>query len=804
MIEAQVLTARQPARKTGKTPRTRKPSHMSLEDWQVALRREFGREQNFRLKNLGDDPVFSDFQVANPQTQRSYRVAVRGSRLGDNYCSCPDFAVNTLGTCKHIEFVLAKLERRSAARTALAKGFQPPYSEIYLRYGAQRQVVFRLGTDGTPELRERASKFFDGNGVLRPEAYGTLEAFLKAGTGHHEVRCYEDALAFVAQVRDQARLAQRVDAAFPRGIDSSAFDKLLKVSLYPYQREGALFAARAGRVLIADEMGLGKTIQAIAAVEIWARLAGVERVLIIAPTSLKHQWKQEIAKFASRGLEVIEGLTDRRRAGYAAASFYKIANYDVIHRDLEMIRQWSPDVVILDEAQRIKNWKTRAAQTVKQLASQFAIVLTGTPLENRLEELHSIVEFVDRFRLGPAFRFLAEHQHADETGRVVGYRNLNRISQTLEPILIRRTKNEVLKELPGRLEKHFFVPMTPQQWQQHEENREIVARIVQKWRRYGFLSDSDQKRLTCALQYMRMSCNSTYLIDRETDFGVKADEITTLLGEWLEQRDTKAVVFSQWLRSHELLAPRLQKRDFEFVLFHGGVPGPKRADLVQRFREDPRCRVFLSTDAGGVGLNLQHASAVINVDQPWNPAILEQRIGRVHRLGQRRPVQVAHFVSEGTIEHGMLDVLKFKKSLFAGVLDGGAQEVFLGGTRLKKFMDSVEKATQSIPAAPPESAAGVSDADAAQPPDDEERAAPTAAQPPVLTGLDGLLAAGRNFLDNLERALKPAAAGGPPPGDNPLVERDPKTGQTYLKLPMPSQETLATLTTVLRALSGAK
>ena len=129
------------------------------------------------------------------------------------------------------------------------------------------------------------------------------------------------------------------------------------------------------------------------------------------------------------------------------------------------------------------------------------------------------------------------------------------------------------------------------------------------------------------------------------------------------------------------------------------IPGNKRKDVIQQFKEDDRCRAFLSTDAGGVGLNLQNASAVINMDIPWNPAVLDQRIGRVHRLGQHRPVRVVNFVSQGTIEHGMLSLLSFKKSLFAGILEDGQDEVFLGGTRLKRFMDSVEKTTSAVPAA---------------------------------------------------------------------------------------------------------
>ena len=199
-----------------------------------------------------------------------------------------------------------------------------------------------------------------------------------------------------------------------------------------------------------------------------------------------------------------------------------------------------------------------------------------------------------------------------------------------------------------------------------------------------------------ALQNMRMSCDSTYLLDHETDYGVKADELVTLLDEVLERPGTKVVIFSQWLRMHELLVRRLNKKPFGHVLFHGGLDGSERKALIERFRHDDNCRAFLSTDAGGVGLNLQHASVVVNMDLPWNPAVLEQRIGRVHRLGQRQPVQVVNFVAQGTIEEGMLSVLKFKKSLFAGVLDGGERDVFLGGSRLTRFMETVEKTTAAI------------------------------------------------------------------------------------------------------------
>jgi len=771
---------------------------MSLETWRRELRRQFGREQRFTLKNTGTERVFSDFQVSNPHNASTYHVAIRGAQPGDNYCNCADFATNALGTCKHIEFVLGRLERQRGTRAALEQGFEPSYSEIVLQYGAKREVRFRPGTECPRGLATLAAKYFDAERTLRARACATFESFLsEAATFEHDLRCYEDVLGFVAEVRDRQQREQRIGEVFPRGARDPGFRKLIKGELYDYQREGALFASRAGRCLIGDEMGLGKTIQAIAAAEIMARHFGVERVLVVCPTSLKHQWEREIARFTDRRATVVGGLRGRREQHYAAAdSFFKITNYDTVHSDLDLIESWSPDLVILDEAQRIKNWNTRTARSVKRISSPHAIVLTGTPLENRLEELMSIVEFVDRHRLGPTFRFLADHQVRDEHDKVVGYRHLDGIGKSLEPILIRRTKKQVLNQLPERLDKNFFVPMTPQQRTHHEENREVVAKIVAKWRRYKFLSEGDQRRLMIALQNMRMSCDSTYLLDHETDFGVKADELATLLDEVLEQPGSKVVVFSQWLRMHELLVRRMKKKRFDHVLFHGGVDGAQRRTLVDRFREDDRCRVFLATDAGGVGLNLQHASVVVNMDLPWNPAVLEQRIGRVHRLGQRQPVRVVNFIAEGTIEEGMLSVLAFKKSLFAGVLDGGESEVFLGGSRLTRFMETVEKTTGAMagPLVEDRREARVAEPDVEVEPrpfgSPSRRAGVAQGRPAPEAAPDGwatLVQTGLTLLDQLAAASRPssdARAG------LRFVQRDPDTGEDYLKIPLPSPEVL--------------
>jgi hypothetical protein len=362
-----------------KVSRTLAPAGMSLEEWQTQLRRQFGREQKFTFKNVGGARAFSDFLVTNPASRRTYRVTVRGTALGDNTCSCPDFATNTLGTCKHIEFTLAKLERSRTAAPELKAGYRPPHGEVFLRYGSQRRVCYRAPAEDNRPLAKVAAKFFDPSGVLKPEAAPQFDEFLTAATEHDpELRVGDEVLGFLAELRDAGERGAKVAAAFPDGVRSQALDGILKVSLYDYQREGVLFAARAGRCLIGDEMGLGKTAQAIAAAEVMARLYGVERVLVVCPTSLKHQWKNEVKRFTGRDVRVIEGLKPKRTEGFAdPAPFFKVTNYDTVHADLDAIAAWGPDLVILDEAQRIKNWATRAARSVKLIRSPYAVVLSN-------------------------------------------------------------------------------------------------------------------------------------------------------------------------------------------------------------------------------------------------------------------------------------------------------------------------------------------------------------------------------------------------------------------------------------------
>jgi superfamily II DNA/RNA helicase len=282
----------------------------------------------------------------------------------------------------------------------------------------------------------------------------------------------------------------------------------------------------------------------------------------------------------------------------------------------------------------------------------------------------------------------------------------------------------------------------------------------------------------------------------------------------LEDPQAKAVVFSQWIGMHDMIARRLDQRKIGYVMFNGSVPAEKRKALIEQFRNDSTCRVFLSTDAGGVGLNLQHAATVVNMDLPWNPAVMEQRIARVHRMGQQRSVQVVNFVAQGTIEESMLSLLGFKRALFAGVLDGGNAEVSLGGSRLSRFMEGVEKVAgntgapqmQETPsAAESETVATQSDAlrdalsDAPSDAPDAQHGDEAVAEPANVAAGDALsqlINAGLNLLTEI---TAPKADG---KTASSLLELDEQTGRSYLRLPVPDPAVLTKLTALTAALAG--
>lgn len=641
---------------------------------EIEQRRRRAVEEAFAIEPLEPrQGLFGTFRVRS-ENAGEYDVEIRSLTDRLNSCGCPDHRVTGLGTCKHVEAVLADLKTDGGFERAARDGARRV--EIFLgNTTGEPQVQVRWPRRAHPELRDLIDSFFSTDGVLLADPGAAIPALARRLETapieqRRRIRLSRHLLAWAEERackagRQRSREAFLADvAAGKRTLD------LVRHPLYPYQQEGLLFLAFTERALLADEMGLGKTVQAIAACELLRRLRGVERVLVVSPVSLKGEWEEQIGKFTDLPCRIIAGPRGARLRQYREPSFFYLTNYEQVVADGPDIgRLVAPDVVILDEAQRIKNWRTKTARAVKRLESRYAFVLTGTPLENRIDDLYSIVQFLDPGIFGPLFRFNRDFYELDERGRPVSYQNLGELHRRLKPVLLRRRKEEVEDQLPPRTVNTYFVAMEPEQANRYAEYRLMVARLLARARRRP-LSPEEFEKLQRWLACMRMLCDTPYILDSECRVCPKLGELEEILGECLAEDGRKVLIFSEWERMLELVRELAEAMEVGFAWHTGSVPQLQRREEIRRFKRDPACRLFLSTDSGSVGLNLQAASVVINLDLPWNPARLEQRIARAWRKHQARSVQVIHLVTEDSIEHRMLHLLAGKQALAEGLLDG--------------------------------------------------------------------------------------------------------------------------------------
>lgn len=756
------------------------PDGMTLQQWQKALRRQTAEKSQFSVSDHRDTSNPGLFSVTGQQSRRSYRVLYRGEGSQWNSCECMDFRTNRLGTCKHIEAVALWLEKQHRQPS----GQLPLSSGLDVSYTNGRRIRLRIGQYQADEIALAALRYFDDENCAAPGMVAELPAFIEqARKIDSHFHCTSDALNLILEERDRLRRAELADS-----FSDEELATVLRTRLYPYQIEGIRFAFKAGRALIADEMGLGKTVQALGMAELLLKKNMAGSVLVVCPTSLKYQWKKEIERFCGRGVTVIEGVSSHRRALYDSPEPYKIVSYHTLANDIKALSSLHVDMLIMDEVQRLKNWNTQISKAARRVESDYAAVLSGTPLENKLDELYSVMQFVDQFALGPLHEFIDSKSIIGPSGKVTGYKNLNIVAKQLKNCMIRRRKSDVEFQLPERTDKVLFVPMTKEQRAIHDEEQTIVARLVYKWRQMNFLSEKDRKRLLLLLSRMRMVCDSTFVLDQKSRYDTKVGETLQLILTLIENGDGKAVVFSQWERMTRLVAEELTRAGIEFVWLHGSVPSARRGTLVDEFMTNPDVRVFLSTDAGATGLNLQNASTIINMDLPWNPAILEQRVGRIYRIGQQHKVQVINLVSAGTIEERMLATLNFKQNLFSGIFDGGEDQITLDDNKLTRIVEALTTLldTPEDGGVPTDEGSLIVGADTEADVCAEPEVTPSVKEAPAT---DELIKTGLSFMDGLAATLSSEQATARLL--DAIVETDPDSGQSSIRIPVESKESVA-------------
>ena len=412
----------------------------------------------------------------------------------------------------------------------------------------------------------------------------------------------------------------------------------LPFSPYPYQVQGIAFLMPRHAALLADEMGLGKTAQVIIALRLLFHAGVIQRALVVCPKPLVVNWTRELRLWAEDvPFEVIGGDTQEREATWFASKCpLKLVNYELMTRDVEFLHdeRLRFDVVVLDEAQRIKNKESKTAQVARGIHRDRSWAMTGTPIENRTEDLVNIFSFVDPERIPPETPARMLPQYTSDS-------------------ILRRIKEDVAKDMPPKIIQDVVLELAPGQKEAYDlAEKEGVVHLN------GMGETVTVQHVFELVMRLKQICN----FDPRTGQSAKLEQLVADMAEVAES-GRKAIVFSQWVEPLEVIAKALQA--FGPLQYHGKIAQRERQPILDRFKADPTRHVILmSYGTGSVGLNLQFTNYVFLFDRWWNPAIEDQAVNRAHRLGQKTQVYVKRFISQGTIEERIAEVLERKRQLF--------------------------------------------------------------------------------------------------------------------------------------------
>ncbi len=575
--------------------------------------------------------------VLDDRVDGSYRVQgstgvylidiVDGSGEVDS-CTCPDFLTNDLGTCKHLEAV-----RRAIARSRLLR-------EAY---------------EALPARPERPMVAVEVRGGLRLVKRGpwTQSSLRKAGwrqeTDGHLVPLVPAALtsppANVGVVHAaapvQARLAARAQLAARRERVKQAIAEgrlhldRLTTTLWPFQREGAAHLVAQGRAMLADDLGLGKTVQALAACEALCAHGEADRVLVVAPASVVDGWAREVEQRTGSAPLKLGGDGAALKAGLGSAARYKIASYELVLRHADAFAALQPDVLVLDEAQRAKNFRARTAAVLRGIRSRFLFALTALPLDRHLDDLYALVQLVEPDLLSPLWRFNFTYYEQDARGRITAYKNLSRLRLLLAPLLVRRRKEEVAAQLPALTRQTRTTPLMPEQ---RSRSHEALGALAQALRP----ASPDGSALTTHLAQARAACADPSLLepDDETVASPKLDELEQLVEEIVQQGPHRVLVFAEHAEPLRRAAARLERLGLSTIVLDRAQEEARRHLLSRRVTGHAEALVVLLTDTACARLELPAVTYHVHLDVPLGPGQLARRTAVGQRPGQRGLTEV--------------------------------------------------------------------------------------------------------------------------------------------------------------------
>lgn len=448
-----------------------------------------------------------------------------------------------------------------------------------------------------------------------------------------------------------------------------------KLPPFPYQIVGASFLIAKQKAILADEPGVGKTLQAIIGVNYLMNQGLVTRALVVSPSSVKYQWAREIEKFTNHTSVVIDGVPKKRKQQMETNADFYLINYELVRQefDLAILKEMDFDIIILDEAHRIKDHANVSSTKIRELDATYKWLLTGTPIQNKLEELFSLFLFMDESVFGRYATFKRDHlvlgRKYGRYGVILGYKDIAKFRQKSNPYMMRRTLKEVLPQMPPLTITNFPIELTKDQYRVHDQ---LTNDMYEHWKLLKTITDNQARQVaedqllgyqvlmqevTGSLELLNLSKSQMakkYAIPNIRS--PKLEALEEILVERLaNDPELKIIIFSQFERMQGLVVKQIGYLG-NHTLLNGSMKAYLKQASIDKFKYDPDIRFLICTDSANTGLNLQEASLLINIDIPWNPAILTQRMGRIRRADSKHELlQVINLIAIDSIDERILE-----------------------------------------------------------------------------------------------------------------------------------------------------
>lgn len=596
------------------------------------------------------DNIYGEHLLTNERGVQ-YKLTLRDLNRKHGYCNCPDYKINKLGTCKHLIYTFQQLQNDPGRIPAQMPPF--PFIEVFLNPFRNNKISYFFPEKLTGPIAELFYRYFGNKNFIDDDEIERFTGFLNNTDKFKQILLRPEVLEKVKTTTEKAsiiRLRQSTKLNF----------SVLKSPLQTFQKEGVEFATFNTGTILADDIELGKITQAVATAVMKRDLFGFSKTLIICPANIRHHWKREIERLTAEQPLIIEGTPEERNRQYRIENqYFRIINYENVLNDLAMLVELHPDFLILDEAQRIKNYASAISTSIRSILRRHTLVLAGSPFESRLIELYALVMHVDAGLLSPLWEFSYKYCIFDDhnSNNIVGYYDLDELMARLENVLLRREKEEVIKQLPQISNIDVPVDMHPSQMKIHQKiARELLVMVNKK-----MLTQFETQHAFQLIKKLRMVADSSFLVDELTNISPKIEELKAILGEKLNIRRSrkKVIIFTEWKKMLQIIARSLRVSKIRHVEITDETALKQRNILFKTFEQDDECNVLLTSQADLSASNIRVADVIINFDAPADRDSKSQRMGSLSGIIQRQGnLTIINLVAKNSIEEKIVGGLE--------------------------------------------------------------------------------------------------------------------------------------------------